>query len=446
MAAPDGAGIAMLAARIRQAGYHCALVNDRSSDWLALAAASDALLLVVSRGSEAEAVLQRFGAPARAIGIRHLIIADEEDSDEPALGRYVPAIKAFASRLELASVEIVQTGKGNYDELLRCLDTIAQEIASAPGQRTETVRTQQFAAHLVCIGSEPVFPGREYSISIAGQETVATLTTIKYRLDAATLAREPLRKLAQGEIGACTLATLEPIALDDRASAHAAGRFVLTDRRTGAIAASGTVDFALRRGTNLHLQRLSVDKNVRANLKGQRPCIVWLTGLSGAGKSTIANLVEAELSRLGCHTYLLDGDNIRHGLNKDLGFTPGDRVENIRRVGEVAKLFVDAGLIVICSFISPFRAERAAIRNMVADGEFIEIHVHAPLSVCEQRDPKGLYAKSRAGHLPNFTGIDSPYEAPDYADLVLDTAAVDASTLAATIVELLRSRQHIPRA
>ena len=180
--------------------------------------------------------------------------------------------------------------------------------------------------------------------------------------------------------------------------------------------AAGTVDFALRRGMNIYWQPLTVTKDVRASLKAQRACVVWFTGLSGSGKSTIANLVEGWLALHECHTYLLDGDNVRHGLNKDLGFTAADRVENIRRVGEVARLFVDAGVIVLCSFISPYRAEREAVRSLVDENEFIEIHVTAPLDVCERRDPKGLYAKSRAGQLPNFTGIDSPLrsaQAPD---------------------------------
>jgi bifunctional enzyme CysN/CysC len=191
---------------------------------------------------------------------------------------------------------------------------------------------------------------------------------------------------------------------------------------------------------NVHWQPLTITKELRASLKQQRPCVVWLTGLSGSGKSTLANLVEGWLALRGCHTYLLDGDNVRHGLNKDLGFTAVDRVENIRRVGEVARLFVDAGVIVLCSFISPFRAEREAVRSLLDTGEFIEIHVTAPLEVCEARDPKGLYAKCRAGQLPNFTGIDSPYEAPENADLVLDTTTAPATELAHRIVSLLQAR------
>jgi bifunctional enzyme CysN/CysC len=263
---------------------------------------------------------------------------------------------------------------------------------------------------------------------------------VKYRLDIDSLHRVPARTLARGEIGVCTVATHTPLVVEGFARDHDADRFTLSDLYTDEMIAAGTVDFALRRGINIHWQPLTVTKEVRASLKEQRPCVVWFTGLSGAGKSTIANLVEGWLALHGCHTYLLDGDNVRHGLNKDLGFTAADRVENIRRVGEVARLFVDAGVIVLCSFISPFRAEREAVRSIVDEGEFIEIHVTAPLEVCERRDPKGLYAKSRAGQLPNFTGIDSPYEAPEHPDLVLDTTSAPAAELAQRVVALLQVR------
>jgi len=274
-----------------------------------------------------------------------------------------------------------------------------------------------------------------------GNRTVtASVNAVKYRLDVDTLRHDAARTLAQNEIGACTIAASTPLAVDDFADFPRSGRFVLCERHADTILAAGTVDFALRRGVNVHLQPLAVSKSVRASLKAQEPCIVWFTGLSGAGKSTIANLVEGALAQRGFHTYLLDGDNVRHGLTKDLGFTAADRVENVRRVGEVAKLFVDAGLIVLCSFISPFRAERAAVRELVEGAEFIEVYVKAPLEVCETRDPKGLYAKSRAGRLPNFTGIDSPYEAPESPDLVLDTAATAAEELARRVTALLETR------
>jgi bifunctional enzyme CysN/CysC len=305
---------------------------------------------------------------------------------------------------------------------------------------------EQFAARLVWLGAEPLLPSRDYLLHMGGREIAATVTSIKHRLDVETLRQEPARTLQRDETGACTIATAAPLALDAFADLPQTGRFTLYDRYTHALIAAGTVDFVLRRGVNIHMQPLTVSRTMRASLKGQVPCILWFTGLSGAGKSTIANLVEGQLAQRGSHTYLLDGDNVRHGLNKNLGFTDGDRVENIRRVGEVAKLFVDAGLIVLCSFISPFRAERAAVRDLVSQGEFVEVFVHAPLDVCERRDPKGLYAKSRAGELPNFTGIDSPYEEPEAPDLVLDTTSAPAADLARRVIALLEARELIAAA
>lgn len=300
--------------------------------------------------------------------------------------------------------------------------------------------TDQFSAHIACMSDQPLLPGREYKLTLGGQELTASVTAIKYRLNIDSLRREPARTLGRNEIGVCTIATQTPLAVDDFSEFPHTGRFTLSDLYTDATIAAGTVDFALRRGMNIYWQPLTVTKDVRASLKAQRPCVVWFTGLSGSGKSTIANLVEGWLALHECHTYLLDGDNVRHGLNKDLGFTAADRVENIRRVGEVARLFVDAGVIVLCSFISPFRAEREAVRSLVDENEFIEIHVTAPLEVCERRDPKGLYAKSRAGQLPNFTGIDSPYETPEAPDLVLDTTSAPAAELAERVVALLQAQ------
>jgi bifunctional enzyme CysN/CysC len=267
---------------------------------------------------------------------------------------------------------------------------------------------EQFAARLAWLGTEPLLPGRDYTLHLGASAVTASVTAVKHRVDLATLHHEAARTLNLGEIGACTIATGTPIAIDAFSELPRTGRFVLTERHKDAIVAAGTVEFALRRGLNVHLQRLSISKELRAALKDQRPCVVWFTGLSGAGKSTIADLVERQLAAEGRHTYMLDGDNVRHGLNKDLGFTVADRVENIRRVGEVAKLFVDA-----------------------------------PLGVCEERDPKGLYAKSRAGRLPNFTGIDSPYEAPERPDLVLETARSDPQSLAERVIALLRSREIV---
>jgi bifunctional enzyme CysN/CysC len=322
---------------------------------------------------------------------------------------------------------------------------LAGDIVARPGDLLVDAEhrpqaAEQFAAHLTWMGAEPLLPGREYTLKMGTRLVGASVTAVKHRIDVDSLQHIAARTLKRDEIGACALAVAAPIPVDDFASFPQSGRFVLSEPRTGATIAAGTVDFALRRGVNVHMQPLAVSRGTRATLKAQGPCVVWFTGLSGAGKSTIANLVEGRLAASGHHTYLLDGDNVRHGLNKDLGFTAADRVENIRRVGEVAKLFVDAGLIVLCSFISPFRAERLAVRNLMGEGEFIEVYVQTPLQVCEERDPKGLYAKCRAGRLPNFTGIDSPYEAPEAPDLVLDTTAATADELAQRVTALLQAR------
>jgi bifunctional enzyme CysN/CysC len=352
----------------------------------------------------------------------------------------VSGVKSTVSRILVDGSERdnVSAGERAAVELADHVDVGSGDLLADAMQHPEV--SEQFAAHIAWLSETPLLPGREYALKIGPREVTASITTVKHRVDIDSDHHEAARTLRHGEIGACTISTSSPVAIDPFAQMPQTGRFVLCERHTSELIATGTVDFALRRGVNIHLQPLSVSKSLRAQIKGQRPCILWFTGLSGAGKSTIANLVESKLAAAGQHTYLLDGDNLRHGLNKDLGFTQADRVENIRRVGEVAKLFVDSGAIVLCSFISPFRAERAAVRGLVGPSEFLEIYVNAPLAVCERRDPKGLYAKSRAGALPNFTGIDSPYEPPEHADLVLESASAAASALAEEVIALLRSR------
>jgi bifunctional enzyme CysN/CysC len=314
------------------------------------------------------------------------------------------------------------------------------ELLAQPDVRPHLA--DMFAAHLVWMSDAPLLPGRPYLMKIGTRTLTASVTSIKYRLAIDTLEHLAARTLELNEIGVCNVATAMPVAFDSFADVPATGSFILIDRFTNATLAAGTIDFALRRGENIHPQRLEVSNVTRAALKGQRPAILWFTGLSGAGKSTIANRLEARLAAMGRHSYLLDGDNLRSGLNKDLGFADADRVENIRRVGEVAKLFVDAGLIVLCAFISPFRNERAAIRSLVKPGEFVEIFVDTPLDVCERRDPKGLYAKSRSGQLPNFTGIDSPYERPENPELVLNASGTDPDELAERILAYLSTRGY----
>lgn len=252
-----------------------------------------------------------------------------------------------------------------------------------------------------------------------------------------SLQHEPAKTLALNEIGVCNLSLGRTIAADPYRLNQATGSFILIDRLSNATVGAGMIDFALRRATNIHWQALAVNKDARAALKMQRPRVLWFTGLSGSGKSTLANLVERRLLELGRHTYLLDGDNVRHGLNRDLGFTEADRVENIRRVAEVARLMVDAGLVVLVSFISPFCSERQMARDLFEAGEFIEIYVNTPLDVCEQRDPKGLYRKACAGQLVNFTGIDSPYEIPEHPELVVNSTQLPPEVLAEQIVQRL---------
>ena len=301
----------------------------------------------------------------------------------------------------------------------------------------------QFEATIVWMSDQPMLPGRPYWLKIGAKTVTATITHPKYRVNVNTLEHLAATRLELNEIGVCNVAVDRPIAFDPYRENRDTGGFVLIDRLSNNTVGAGLLHFALRRSQNLHWQAVDVHKAARAVLKGQRACVLWFTGLSGAGKSTIANLVEKKLYARGLHTYLLDGDNVRHGLNRDLGFTDEDRVENIRRVAEVAKLMVDAGLIVLVSFISPFRSERRMARALVDEGEFIEVFVDAPLAVAEARDPKGLYRKARRGELKNFTGIDSPYEPPEHAEVRLDTTENTPESAAERIIAILEERGAI---
>ena len=306
------------------------------------------------------------------------------------------------------------------------IDVSRGDVIAAAGDPPEVA--DQFAAHVLWMDDAALLPGRPYWLQIGSRTVAASVSEIKHRIDVNTQDKLAAKRLELNEVGYCNLSLDEPIAFEPYARNRALGGFILIDRQSNATVAAGTLDFALRRAGNVHWQHLDVDKAARARIKGQTPKVLWFTGLSGAGKSTIANQVEKRLHARGCHTFLLDGDNVRHGLNRDLGFTDEDRVENIRRVAEVAKLMVDAGLVVLVSFISPFRAERQMARERFAEGEFVEIFVDVPLEVAESRDVKGLYRKARAGQIPNFTGIDSPYEAPEAPELHLyaDGEALDA--------------------
>ena len=314
-------------------------------------------------------------------------------------------------------------------------DTDVVARADRPQQRADA-----FAAHIVWLSEAALLPGRSYLLKAGGQTVGAMVTELKYRLDAGSLEHLAAKGLHRNEIAFVNLATAEPIGFAPYEEDRAAGGFILIDRHSNATVAAGMIRFALRRAANTYFQSFEVTKSARARLNGQKPVLLWFTGLSGAGKSTIANSLEQKLHGLGKRTFVLDGDNVRHGLNRDLGFTEADRVENIRRVAEVAKLFIEAGLITIVSFISPFRAEREMARGLMGPDEFIEIFVDTPLETCERRDPKGLYRKARRGELRNFTGLDSPYERPETPELILDALNERAEDLADHVIAFLQRR------
>ena len=316
------------------------------------------------------------------------------------------------------------------------IDISRGDILARPTERPDVA--DQFAAHLIWMDQEPLVPGRNYIIRIGTQTVMSgSVTVIKYRIDVNTREHLAASNLGLNEIAFCNISTALPVAFDPYEVNHKTGAFIVIDRYTNRTVGAGMIAFPLRRANNIAWQPLSIGKAERASLKSQKPRIIWFTGLSGAGKSTIANILDQKLFALGNHTMLLDGDNLRHGLNRDLGFTEADRVENIRRVGEVARLMVDSGLIVICSFISPYRAERDMVRGLVDEGDFIEVFVSTPLEECMRRDPKGLYTKAKEGKIKNFTGIDAPYEMPERPEIRLETVGHRPDELADQIVELL---------
>ncbi len=328
--------------------------------------------------------------------------------------------------------------------------TLADELDIARGDvlchtQARPEVADQFTAHLIWMSADPMLPGRSYLMKLGAKTTPATVTDLKHRIDVNTQQELAAKTLALNEIGLCNIATTMPVAFDAYLDNHDTGAFILIDRRTNETAAAGVVQHGLRRATNVHRHGFTVTREAHAALKHQKPAVLWFTGLSGAGKSTIANLVEQKLHARGVHTALLDGDNVRHGLNKDLGFTAADRVENIRRVGEVARLMTDAGLIVLTSFISPFRAERRLAREIAAEGEFLEIYVDTTLDAAIQRDPKGLYKRALAGEIKNFTGVDQPYEAPEAPELRLDTAIASAEASADEVIALLEAQGRIAK-
>jgi bifunctional enzyme CysN/CysC len=328
-----------------------------------------------------------------------------------------------------------QAGRAVTLTLADEVDCSRGDVIAAADAPPET--SDQFEAAIVWMSDEPMLPGRPYWLKLAAQTVTAQVQAPKYQVNVNTLEQLAARTLELNAIGVANLSTDRPLVFEPYADSRELGGFVLIDKLTNATVAAGTIRFALRRAANIHWQPSDVTRDDRARLKNQAPAVLWFTGLSGAGKSTIANIVERKLRRMNRHTFLLDGDNVRHGLNRDLGFTDADRVENIRRVGEVARLMTDAGLIVLTAFISPFRAERELVRSLMRPGEFVEVHVDTSLAEAERRDEKGLYAKARSGALKNFTGIDSPYEPPEAPEIRIDTATMSAEEAAQLIVDRL---------
>jgi bifunctional enzyme CysN/CysC len=369
-----------------------------------------------------------------------------------ASGRVTPGMTVVvAATGQSANVERIVTMDGDLDvaeagmavtlTLDREIDISRGDILVDASARPEV--SDQLAAHLIWMNDQEMLPGRSYLLKSGTRTVGAAVSELKHQVDVDSFKPLAAKTLHLNDIGFGNLSLVEPIPFDPYDENRTTGSVILIDRFSNATVAAGMIRFGLRRATNIHMQALTIDKSARADAKGQRPCILWFTGLSGAGKSTIADLVEEKLHLLGCHTYLLDGDNVRHGLNRDLGFTDADRVENIRRVGETAKLFVDAGLIVLVSFISPFRSERRMARGLVSEGEFVEVFVDVPLEVAEKRDPKGLYRKAREGEIKNFTGIDSPYEEPEEPDLHLMASNETPDALAERVVSYLVSKGYV---
>jgi bifunctional enzyme CysN/CysC len=300
--------------------------------------------------------------------------------------------------------------------------------------------SDQFEATIVWMNEAAMLPGRSYLLKIGTKTVTASVTSLRHKVNVNTLEHVAARQLELNEIAQCHISLDRPIAFDPYEENRTTGGFILIDRLSNETVAAGMIRFALRRAQNIHWQAVDINRAARAGQKGQRACVLWFTGLSGSGKSTIANLVEKRLFALGKHSTMLDGDNVRHGLNRDLGFTDTDRVENIRRVGEVARLMADAGLIVLVSFISPFRSERGMARELLPEGEFLEVFVDTPLAVAESRDPKGLYRKARKGEIKHFTGITSPYEPPESPEVHIDTTRLSAEEAAERIVAALETR------
>jgi len=333
--------------------------------------------------------------------------------------------------------------KGHFSRLHKLLDRInVGHEGSNQGEDKQEV-SDQLAAYILWLDSEPMIPERTYSIHFETESTSVQVTDLSFKIDVNTLSQLAAKKLEQDEIGYCKLSLSQKVSFDAYSDNQITGSFTIFDLLNNVMVGAGLIDFALRRAQNISWHETNINQEIRSINKQQKPCVLWFTGLSGSGKSTIADELEKKLYELGKHTMLLDGDNVRHGLNRDLGFTDQDRVENIRRIAEVSKLMVSSGLITIVSFISPFRAERLMARNLFSDGEFIEVYIDTPIEVCEARDSKGLYKKARAGELKNFTGIDSDYEEPQTSEIVLQNSDANIDDLVNRILDYLKSNSKI---
>jgi adenylyl-sulfate kinase len=417
-------------------------------------------VVVIDAAQDFSVEAQRYSRVLALFGVRHIVLAvnkmdligwngarfDEISRNYRAVAEkldfssvtVIPVSALTGTNVTAATVEIPQY---RGPTLLSYLDSV--EIDTPSG--TAEAPSDQFEVRLLWLSPHPLVAGRHYAVKIHAEEAGGSVSAIKYQLDLDSGSHLAARRLCANEIGVVNLSLDRPVPFAPYERNPALGSLALIDRETHETAGVALIDFALRRAANLHWQPLSVDKHARSRLKKHPPRCIWLTGLSGSGKSTIANLLEQQLNADQLHTFVLDGDNVRHGLNRDLGFTEADRVENLRRVAEVAKLMVEAGLIVIVSFISPFRAERESARSLFAQGEFVEVFVDTPFEECERRDPKGLYAKARAGQLANFTGIDSPYEPPENADMRLVTSGRSPAESAQQLYAKLQAlHSHVP--
>ena len=438
------------------------------------AASSDLAVILVDAREGILTQTRRDSYIAALMGVRQVVLAankmDLAGYAQPVFEAIAEEYAAFAQQLGIEKVhaiplsaltgENVRSGGGAMPwyagpTLMEALEGAAPRSDPArgpirlpvqhvdrPDPNRPPAAADQFAAHLIWLDGSAMLPGRPYAIRIGTVSATAQVTDLVHRVDVDTLRHLAAKTLERDEVGYCKLALDRRVAFDPYSENRRTGAFVLIDKFTGATAGVGVIHFPLRRATNVVWQPTKIDRAARAQAKGQAPRLLWITGLPAAGKSTVADRIEQKLHAAGLHTYLLDGDNVRHGLNRDLGFTEQDRVESVRRVAEIAKLMVDAGLVVIVSMISPFRSERRMARDLVSEGEFVEVFVDTPLAVCESRDPKGLYRRARAGELINFTGIDSPYEPPEAAEIVLKGAEEHPDTLADRVVDYLNVNRN----